>query len=76
MKAWEAAKNALESVLEAVAGESIFILCDEEKKEVGAACRRRFKARSLDSPHDLRDKQRGAQGNYASSLGGFNPSKT
>ena len=37
MKAWEAARNALENVLEAVPGESIFILCDEEKKEVGAA---------------------------------------
>ena len=37
MEAWEAAKNALENVLEAVAGESIFIVCDDEKLEVGKA---------------------------------------
>jgi leucyl aminopeptidase (aminopeptidase T) len=37
MQAWEAAKNALENVLEAVAGESIFIICDDEKLEVGKA---------------------------------------
>ena len=37
MKAWEAAKNALESVLDAVAGESIVIVCDEEKSEIGHA---------------------------------------
>ena len=37
MEAWEAAKNALENVLEAVAGESIFIVCDDEKMEVGKA---------------------------------------
>jgi len=34
---WEAAKNALENVLEAVAGESILIVCDDEKMEVGEA---------------------------------------
>jgi len=37
MEAWEAAKNALENVLEAVAGESIFIVCDDEKLEIGKA---------------------------------------
>lgn len=37
MKAWEAARNALESVLDAIAGESIVIVCDEEKSEVGHA---------------------------------------
>ena len=37
MEAWEAAKNALENVLEAVAGESIFVVCDDEKLEVGKA---------------------------------------
>ncbi len=37
MEAWEAAKNALENVLEAVTGESIFIVCDDEKLEVGKA---------------------------------------
>ncbi len=37
MEAWEAAKNALENVLEAVAGESILIVCDDEKIEVGKA---------------------------------------
>ena len=37
MEAEEAAKNALENVLEAVAGESILILCDDEKVEVGKA---------------------------------------
>ncbi len=37
MKASEAAKNALESVLDAVAGESIVIVCDDEKSEVGQA---------------------------------------
>jgi len=37
MEAWEAAKNALENVLEAVAGESILIVCDDERIEVGKA---------------------------------------
>ena len=37
MEAWGAAKNALENVLEAVAGESILIVCDDEKMEVGKA---------------------------------------
>lgn len=37
LQAWEAAKNALESVLEAVAGEKIVIVCDDEKKEIGKA---------------------------------------
>jgi len=37
LNALEAARNALENVLEAVAGESIVIVCDEEKREVGAA---------------------------------------
>jgi leucyl aminopeptidase (aminopeptidase T) len=37
MKAWEAARNALENVLEAVAGESLLIVCDNEKLEVGKA---------------------------------------
>jgi len=37
MKAWEAARNALENVLEAVAGESILIVCDDEKLEIGKA---------------------------------------
>jgi len=37
LEAWEAARNALENVLETVAGESIFIVCDEEKRDVGAA---------------------------------------
>ena len=37
MIAWEAAKNALENVFEAVAGESVLIVCDDEKVEVGKA---------------------------------------
>jgi leucyl aminopeptidase (aminopeptidase T) len=37
MEAWEAAKNALENVLEAVAGESLLIVCDDEKLRVGKA---------------------------------------
>jgi leucyl aminopeptidase (aminopeptidase T) len=37
MEAWKAARNALENVLEAVAGESILIVCDDEKLEVGRA---------------------------------------
>ncbi|MCK5628229.1 aminopeptidase [Candidatus Bathyarchaeota archaeon] len=37
MAPWESSKNALENVLEAVAGEKIVILCDEEKIEVGRA---------------------------------------
>jgi len=37
LEAWEAAKNALENALEAVAGESILIVCDDEKVEVGKA---------------------------------------
>ena len=37
MEASEAAKNALENVLEAVAGERIVIVCDDEKSEIGKA---------------------------------------
>jgi len=37
MEAWEAAKNALECVLEAEKGESLVIFCDEEKKSIGEA---------------------------------------
>lgn len=37
MKAWETAKNALECVLDAVPGESVLIVCDDEKREVGKA---------------------------------------
>jgi hypothetical protein len=37
MEAWEATKNALECVLEAIPGESIVIICDDEKKEIGKA---------------------------------------
>ncbi|MFB0501040.1 MAG: aminopeptidase [Candidatus Bathyarchaeia archaeon] len=37
MRAWEAARNALECVLEAVPGERVIIVCDEEKVEVGKA---------------------------------------
>jgi aminopeptidase len=37
LEAWEASKNALENVLEAVGDERILIVCDEEKTEVGEA---------------------------------------
>jgi len=37
LEAWEASKNALENVLEAVGGERILIVCDDEKTEVGEA---------------------------------------
>jgi len=37
MKAWEAAKNALNCVLEAKKGESIVIFCDDLKLDVGEA---------------------------------------
>jgi aminopeptidase len=37
LEASEAAKNALQNVLEARNGERILIICDEEKKEVGEA---------------------------------------
>jgi len=37
MEVWEAAKNALECVLEAVPGERIVIVCDDEKREIGKA---------------------------------------
>jgi leucyl aminopeptidase (aminopeptidase T) len=37
MQAWEATRNALEYVLEAIPGESIVIICDDEKKEIGKA---------------------------------------
>jgi aminopeptidase len=37
LEEWEAAKNALENVLEASSGERILIVCDEEKTEVGEA---------------------------------------
>ena len=37
MEAWVASKNALENVLEAVDGERILIICDNEKTEIGEA---------------------------------------
>lgn len=37
MKAYEATKNALKYVLEARAGETILIICDKEKNDVGEA---------------------------------------
>ncbi|MEM3696313.1 MAG: aminopeptidase [Candidatus Bathyarchaeia archaeon] len=37
MKAWEAARNALECVLESKKGESIIVFCDYEKLDVGEA---------------------------------------
>jgi len=37
MHAWEAARNALKCVLEAVPGERIAIVCDDEKAEIGKA---------------------------------------
>jgi len=37
MHAWKAARNALECVLEAIPGERIIIVCDDEKTEVGKA---------------------------------------
>lgn len=37
LEATEAAKNVLENVLETKSGESILIICDKEKKEVGDA---------------------------------------
>ncbi len=37
MNPWEAAKNALECVLEAKKGESIIIFCDDVKMDVGTA---------------------------------------
>jgi len=37
MEAWEATKNVLECVLEAISGESVVIVCDDEKKEIGKA---------------------------------------
>lgn len=37
MESWEAAKNALECVLEAKKGETIIIFCDDEKTDVGKA---------------------------------------
>ena len=37
MKAWVAARNALQSVLEANEGERILVICDEEKQDIGQA---------------------------------------
>ncbi|UCE96422.1 MAG: aminopeptidase [Candidatus Bathyarchaeota archaeon] len=37
MQAWKAAENALKHVLEAIPGERIAIICDDEKLEVGKA---------------------------------------
>ena len=37
MKAFEAAKNALECVLEAAHGEHVLVICDSEKVEIGKA---------------------------------------
>ncbi len=37
MRAWEAARNALKSVLEVAPGERIIIVCDDEKADVGKA---------------------------------------
>lgn len=37
MEAWKAARNALDCVLEAVSGERVVIICDQEKAEIGKA---------------------------------------
>jgi leucyl aminopeptidase (aminopeptidase T) len=37
LKACEAARNALENVLDAISGETVIIVCDDEKSEVGHA---------------------------------------
>jgi aminopeptidase len=37
MQVWESARNALKCVLEAVSGERVVIVCDDEKTEVGKA---------------------------------------
>lgn len=37
MQVWESARNALKCVLEAVSGERVVIVCDDEKVEVGKA---------------------------------------
>jgi len=37
LNAWEAGRNALDKVLEAVVGESVVIVCDDEKREIGKA---------------------------------------
>jgi leucyl aminopeptidase (aminopeptidase T) len=47
MNASEAAKNALQSVLEAKEGESIVIFCDEAKAEIGEAFKKGAKALKL-----------------------------
>ena len=49
LDASEAAKNALENVLEATSGEAILIVCDEEKAEVGEAFANGASALGLDT---------------------------
>ena len=56
MEAGEAAKNALENVLEAVKGETILIVCDEEKAEVGEAFAKGALALGLDTKLAILEK--------------------
>ena len=56
LEAWEAAKNALENVLEASSGERILIVCDEEKAEVGEAFANGALALGLDTRFIILEK--------------------
>lgn len=58
LEAWEAAKNALENVLEASKGERILIVCDEEKKKVGEAFAKGALALSLLTRLEVLPKQK------------------
>jgi aminopeptidase len=71
LDASEAAKNALENVLEARSGETILIVCDEEKAEVGEAFANGASAIGLDTKLVVLEKPKEPRTDIPAKLQGF-----
>ena len=76
MDASEAAKNALENVLEARSGETILIVCDEEKAEVGKAFAKGALALGLETRLVVLEKPKESRIDIPVNLQGFLTQKT
>jgi aminopeptidase len=71
LDASEAAKNALENVLEARNGETILIVCDEEKAEIGEAFANGAYALGLDTKLAVLEKPKEPRTDIPAKLQGF-----
>lgn len=76
LDASEAAKNALENVLEARSGETILIVCDEEKAEVGKAFAKGALALGLGTRLVVLEKPKESRIDIPVNLQGFLTQKT